>query len=183
MNMLLNGIGVIAVSSQSIQEANPGLEIQTTIFLFAAMAAVGIATGFFYDFFRALRKASRKKTGEMPAILVHLQDLIFLLCAFCLFLLVIYVCNDGAIRGYMLLGCGTGLALYYLLLSPLFGRLLFCIFYVALLPVNYLLIKPGKWIGRKLGKAFLPLKLRCQVGMRKEKEHFLRFFQKKLKKH
>lgn len=133
-----------------IQDANPGLQLTQTGGLFLAMMGVGVLAALLYDIFRTFRKASGKNLGKTPVLLVHLQDLAFLVGAFCLFTLVVYVGNQGEVRGYMLVGAALGAGLYVLLLSPVLGWILYGIFTIILLPFRYLVLVPGRWLGRRV---------------------------------
>jgi len=91
------------------------VENQALTFLLAA--ATGVALGVLYDMMRVLRR--RWKNPWLTAVL----DLLF--CAVCAGTLVLFVMtvSQGRWRGFIPLGAGMGIALYFLLASPFIVRM------------------------------------------------------------
>lgn len=95
---------------------NEGLRIGDSLKLFLVMMIVGSLIALVFDFFRGVRKATKTAYKEI-APFVHIQDVLFVLMSFIIFVFAVIVYNDGEIRGYMILGLITGILLYWALLS------------------------------------------------------------------
>jgi len=133
----------------STQSINEGLGIGLSLKLFLIMAITGIAVALFYDFFRSFRHA-RKKAYKEINIIVHIEDVIFVIVSFVLVIFVVIIFNDGEIRGYMVLGLIAGLLFYYALISPLSNRIIFWVIYITLKAFQI----PFKY-GKKIVKFFI----------------------------
>lgn len=81
---------------------------QLDFFLMSVLAGVGV--GFFYNFLAALRR----KTGEKLALL---SDFTFWVVAAAAVIIMGIKFNDGGIRGYQILGIGTGFTGHFLVLN------------------------------------------------------------------
>lgn len=90
---------------------------QTVVFLQAIL--FGAAIGVYYDFLRAVRRE-----GRLGSLLTALLDGVFWLTVIVAFALFVLLVADGSWRSYVLVGCGGGLALYFLTLSPMVLNLL-----------------------------------------------------------
>ncbi len=133
----------------STQSLNEGIGIGLSLRLFLIMAITGVAVALLYDFFRNLRQARKKAYREFNFI-VHIEDVIFIIVSFILFMVVVIIFNDGEVRGYMVLGLITGLLFYYALISPLSGKIIFWVFYIILKAFQI----PFKF-GKKIVKFFI----------------------------
>lgn len=110
---------------------NEGLMIGRSLKLFLIMMAAGGVIALLFDFFRAVRKATRTAYKEI-SYAVHIEDVLFALLAFAIFILTVVVFNDGEIRGYMIIGLVCGILAYWALISPVINKVLFWIFYAVL---------------------------------------------------
>lgn len=138
---------VLAVSPAN--GVNPGTGTLHSIYVFFIMAIAGVCIALLFDFFRAVRSATKKGAGRgTPHLLVHLQDFIFLVASFAIFMLAVYVFNGGEIRGYVLLGTAFGIALYYALISPVSNRIIFYICYAVIVVFRTVFVKPIQKIVR-----------------------------------
>lgn len=106
-----------------------------TLFVFLCMAVVGMAIGVFFDIFRAMRLAYRPvllKHKIFDKISTQIGDILFVILSACLFLLSVYLVNDGYIAGYVVLGTLVGLGVYAFLLNKpvvIIFKYIFSIFY------------------------------------------------------
>lgn len=83
---------------------------QAWLFLYAAVTGAGLLL--LYDLLRVIRRVVRHKTAA-----IAVEDLLFwIFCAFILFGFM-YRENEGVIRGFLVLGAGTGMILYTLFAS------------------------------------------------------------------
>lgn len=138
---------------------------QAHIFLWAV--AGGMAIGFVYDLFRIKRKAV--KTG---ALFTYLEDFLYWVIVALIMLSVVYLSNDGEIRGYIFLGTVIGVILYTLLLSriviklsigaiKLLWRVLSTIWKIVIYPIKIILkilAVPGRFLSKKARAAFRKVK-------------------------
>lgn len=83
---------------------------QTRIFLLAAVMGLGL--GFVYDVLRAVGRALRRGRGLRAAM-----DIAFCLVGFLALLWFMLAVGKGEFRGYIPLGAGAGMTLYFLALS------------------------------------------------------------------
>lgn len=114
-----------------VQNLNEGLKIGESLKLFLIMLIAGAVIALLYDFFRGARKATKKAYREI-AFMVHIEDLIFVLASFVIFVLSAVIFNDGEIRGYMILGLIAGIMLYYAVVSPISNKLFFWVLYILI---------------------------------------------------
>ena len=127
-----------------------GAFIREEIDIFLQAACYGMAITAAYDVLRILRRVFRQ--GD---ILVGIQDFVFWCLAGVVIFSMIFQCNDGILRGYILVALMIGGYLYQRSVGWLLVRYLskFLNFFVT-----FLLKKPFKWVTinvRKLIKWFL----------------------------
>lgn len=97
---------------------------QVNIFLWSVFG--GILIAFVYDVFRIKRKAI--KTNN---IITYIEDLLYWSISAAIMFTIVYIGNEGEIRGYIFLGTIIGAVLYILLLSKL-------VMYVSLRVIEFL---------------------------------------------
>ena len=133
---------------------NEGLLIGESLRLFLIMMATGLVIALIYDFFRAIRKATKTAYKEISFV-VHIEDVLFVLLSLVIFVFVVVVFNDGEIRGYMILGLLCGILIYWAIISPVSNRLLFWIIYfvikIVTTPVK-IVIKISTFVKKRLTK-------------------------------
>jgi len=122
---------------------NECLMIGRTLQLFLIMMAVGVVIALLFDFFRAVRKATKTAYKELTYA-VHVEDVLFALLAFSVFIFAVVVFNDGEIRGYMLLGLACGILVYWALISRVINKILFWVIYILFKIVSF----PVKMVAR-----------------------------------
>lgn len=108
---------------------NEGLMIGRSLELFLIMMAAGGVIALLFDFFRAVRKATKTAYKEVTYA-VHIEDVLFALLAFAIFIFVVVVFNDGEIRGFMIFGLVCGILIYWALISQIINKILFWIIYL-----------------------------------------------------
>lgn len=119
----------------------------TPVKAFLLMGVVGMIIGLIFDIFRAFRISFRGTGKRFDYILAQITDVIFVLAAFCLFTVGLYVFADGMLRGYCILGAIMGLLIYMLIFAPVLGkifRLIFIIFYKIFIELPKKLFTKGK---------------------------------------
>lgn len=114
-----------------ILTSNEGLKIGASLKLYLVMMIVGICIAILFDFFRGVRKATKTAYREITPF-VHIEDILFVLSSFILFIFAVIVYNDGEIRGYMILGLITGILLYWSLLSRISNKMFFWTVYILI---------------------------------------------------
>ena len=97
---------------------------------FIVMIITGAFLGFVFDIFRSMRRAVKQNKVKVNNGSVLVQDIIFLLVTFVVLVLVIYGINGGILRAYIFIGCCAGFITYFMIASPVFGRLCFGVFYI-----------------------------------------------------
>lgn len=85
---------------------------QAYIFLYSVLSGMLIA--FIYDVFRIKRKAI--KTGNIG---IYFEDLIYWVIVATIMFGMVYLSNDGEIRGYIFIGVVIGISLYVLVFSKI----------------------------------------------------------------
>ncbi|HPU41267.1 MAG TPA: spore cortex biosynthesis protein YabQ [Acetivibrio clariflavus] len=88
----------------------PTVGNQAYVFLWCVLGGMIIA--FIYDIFRI-----RRKTIKSGNLIVYFEDFIYWILVALVLFAVVYVSNDGEIRGYLFIGALIGIILYSLLLS------------------------------------------------------------------
>ena len=88
----------------------PTVGNQAYVFLCCVLGGMIIA--FIYDIFRI-----RRKTIKAGNLIVYFEDFIYWILVALVLFAVVYVSNDGEIRGYLFIGALIGIILYSLLLS------------------------------------------------------------------
>jgi spore cortex biosynthesis protein YabQ len=130
----------LIIYSKPLSSANPGLSIVHDIMAFFVMTLVGITIALLFDFFRAMRKATHKT----PSVFVQIQDAIFILVSFIVILLMVYIVNDGELRGFIFLGTLAGVLLYKFVFGKFFGKVMYYILFVIVsvitVPVKILIL-------------------------------------------
>ncbi|MCX7773170.1 MAG: spore cortex biosynthesis protein YabQ [Clostridia bacterium] len=108
--------------------------------VFGGAGAAGVLIAFLYDLFRLKRRVIKTKP-----IVVHVEDILYWLCAAVILFLASYALSDGETRGYFYSGAVIGALLYL----GLFSR-----------PVLWLLmtlIKIISWPFREIIKLLTPI--------------------------
>ncbi|MBQ8828455.1 MAG: spore cortex biosynthesis protein YabQ [Clostridia bacterium] len=101
------------------------------------MFAVGFFLGFVFDVFRSIRSAVRRNNSKINDAAVILQDILFLLFAFCVIVIAVYCVNGGQLKAYIVLGCIVGFAVYFPVAAPVAGRIVFMLFFVIIKIVKF----------------------------------------------
>ena len=97
---------------------------QVNIFLWSILGGMSIA--FVYDIFRVKRRII--KTNN---IITYIEDLLYWSISAAIMFAIVYIGNDGEVRGYIFLGNIIGAVLYILLLSRI-------VMFISLKVINYL---------------------------------------------
>ncbi len=97
---------------------------QVNIFLWSILG--GMLISFAYDIFRVKRRII--KTNN---IITHIEDLLYWSISAAIMFAIVYIGNDGEIRGYIFLGIIIGAVLYILLLSRM-------VIFILLKIINFL---------------------------------------------
>lgn len=125
-------------------------------YVFACSIAGGIIAALLYDLFRIKRKTI--KTG---IVATYIEDFIYWILVAVIMFLLLYISNDGEIRGFIFIGAILGVILYVLLFSRIVtGLILFIIKIIKkaiklLIKVLYILVfKPLKFILNLILKPF-----------------------------
>lgn len=106
-----------------------------TTFVFLCMAVVGMAIGVFFDIFRSMRLAYRPvllKHKIFDKITTQIGDILFVIMSTAVFLLAVYLLNNGYIASYVVLGTLAGIIIYSCLLNKpivIIFKYIFSIFY------------------------------------------------------
>ncbi len=136
--------------------------VSNQAYVFLCSVAGGMLMAFVYDLFRIKRRAFR--AGR---IVTFIDDILYWIIVAILIFAVIYISNEGEIRGYIVLGILIGAILYILLLSRIVvGSALFVlrvlravlirIWMVVTWPIRLLfriLAKPAAFLARLVRKA------------------------------
>lgn len=85
---------------------------QVNIFLWSILG--GMSISFVYDIFRI-----KRRTIKTNNIITYIEDLLYWSISAAIMFAIVYIGNDGEIRGYIFLGTIIGAVLYILLLSRL----------------------------------------------------------------
>jgi len=129
------------------------LSISSQAIAFLASALAGFGLGFFYDFFRILRRVMRHKTAATT-----IQDALFWIAAVLVIFYFLLHLNQGQIRGYLFLGALLGIIVYLHTLSRLFVK-----FAVAVLNiVKKGLLKGARCVRMKGNNAYQKMRGRCK---------------------
>jgi len=118
---------------------------------------------FVYDIFRI-----RRKTVRTPNIFTHIEDLLYWIIVALIMFGVVYISNEGEIRGYIFIGTLLGVILYILLLSRavmksslfmlnLLGRAIKTIVRIVMFPLKILwkiLLIPGRPLAAAIVRLF-----------------------------
>ncbi|NLM74747.1 MAG: hypothetical protein GX187_01480 [Clostridiaceae bacterium] len=98
--------------------------------VFGGAGAAGILIAFLYDLFRLKRRFIRTKTA-----LIHIEDIIYWICAAIILFLSSYILSSGETRGYFFIGTITGALTYAGLFSKPVIWLLTQIIRIVLWPI------------------------------------------------
>jgi len=88
--------------------------ISNQAYVFLCCVLGGMIIAFMYDVFRIRRKAIRSSN-----IIVYFEDFIYWILVALVLFAVVYISNDGELRGYVIIGAIIGIILYTLLLSKI----------------------------------------------------------------
>ena len=106
-----------------------------TSFVFICMTLVGMAIGVFFDIFRSMRLAYKPvllKHKIFDKISTQIGDILFVIMSTTVFLLAVYLLNDGYIASYVVIGTLVGIIVYSFLLNKpivIIFKYIFSIFY------------------------------------------------------
>lgn len=118
---------------------------------------------FIYDLFRIKRKAIRTRN-----IVIYIEDFFFWIIVALVMFFVVYLSNEGELRGYIMIGTILGVVLYILLLSSIVIKwsliiirtvcmIIKKVWMIATYPIRIILrilSIPAKFFGRKFMKLF-----------------------------
>lgn len=90
------------------------LTVGNQAYVFLCCVLGGMIIAFIYDVFRIRRKAI--KTSN---VIVYFEDFIYWILVALVLFAVVYLSNDGELRGYVFIGAFIGIVLYSLLLSKI----------------------------------------------------------------
>lgn len=138
---------------------------QAYIFLWSVVG--GIAIAFIYDLFRIRRKAV--KAGNF---FTYLEDLFYWLLVAVIIFAIIFLSNDGELRGYNFLGTALGVILYILLFSKavmasalfiinIVTKIFKLVWFVVSYPVKLiyrLFMIPARFAARHMNKSAVEIK-------------------------
>lgn len=128
-------------------------EIIASIIEFFSMVSCGIFIAFGFDVFKEMRKAVRKNHGKNFTVTVYVQDLLFLLFAFVVLVLTIYRINGGRVDWYISVGCISGAIIYYYIVEPIAGKVVFAVFFTVVKTVKIIfmtVLKVFSWISKRI---------------------------------
>lgn len=131
-------------------------------YLFLIFALNGMFIGILFDIFRILRRSF-----ETPNFVTYIEDALFWIISAISFLYILFVFNNGEIRGYIFIGLLLGIALYMLLLSKFVVKVsvkIITFFKEVLCKIFKIIIYPVKIVLGILKKIFIkPIKslLKC----------------------
>lgn len=94
------------------------IDIGNQVNLFLTSILLGVMTGIYFDIYRILRKSIKHSR-----FYINLEDFLFWVVTTFVFYYVFLHKNNGDIRGYILLGFGTGFILEILLISKVFIKI------------------------------------------------------------
>ncbi len=129
-----------------------------SLLCFGIMGLAGMASALIYDVFRVSRKATRrictapKRSKRFLAISKPIEDILSVIAAFLLFILTAYVCNNGMLRSYVILGFICGIVLYAGIFTKITGTLAYGVFCAILYVVRLVLWRMPKRIFRLFRK-------------------------------
>lgn len=90
------------------------VSVSNQAYIFLSCVLGGMIIAFIYDIFRIRRKAVKASN-----IIVYLEDLIYWILVALVLFGVVYLSNEGEIRGYLLIGVILGIIIYIFLLSKI----------------------------------------------------------------
>lgn len=90
------------------------LSVGNQAYVFLCCVLGGMIIAFIYDVFRIRRKAIKASN-----IIVYFEDFIYWILVALVLFAVVYLSNDGELRGYLFIGTVIGIILYSLLLSKI----------------------------------------------------------------
>lgn len=157
--------------------------IQESVF-FLHSVFMGAVIAFVYDWFLIFRKLIKHGT-----LLISFEDFVFwLACAFGVFYM-LYRENNGVLRWFTVIGAMIGMACYKCLISRMFVHIMStCIYKIMwiLLRVIHIIVKPIKWLFKKLKKftIFINKKIKkCQNFIKNRLTVFIKMVKIVLCKH
>lgn len=139
------------------------LTVGNQAYIFLCCVLGGMIIAFIYDVFRIKRKAI--KTSNL---IVYFEDFVYWILVALVLFAVVYMSNDGELRGYLLIGALIGIVLYSLLLSRIvmtvflfiigliykFFRIVFTILLIPIKVLIKILRVPAKIIYKGLRTVF-----------------------------
>jgi spore cortex biosynthesis protein YabQ len=108
--------------------------VSNQAFIFLVSVAGGLIIAFIYDIFRIFRKTI--KAGD---IITYIQDLIFWMLVAIIIFAMVYISNEGKLRGYIFIGITVGAVLYSLLLSNIVMKSAMLIIKIVSFPIKVLI--------------------------------------------
>jgi spore cortex biosynthesis protein YabQ len=161
------------------------ITLANQVYVFLWAVAGGMLAAFLYDIFRIKRRAI--KTNR---VMTSIEDMVYWILVAVIMFWVVYISNEGEIRGYIFFGSILGVILYVLLFSRLVVssalfvirivyRVVSTIWFILTYPFRLifrLLSVPGRWSGRQIRRA-------CSSSRRAGRDQFrkLLFLGKRLK--
>ena len=96
--------------------------------VFMMMGLTGIIIGFIFDVFRAFHISFKKVGPKFDIVSVQITDVFFAISSFCVFIVGLYIFNNGEVRSYCILGAVSGVVIYFMIFAPVIGRIMKLIF-------------------------------------------------------
>ncbi|NMA67248.1 MAG: hypothetical protein GX957_13610 [Clostridiaceae bacterium] len=140
--------------------------------VFGGAGAAGILIGFLYDLFRLKRRLVKTRPS-----MIHIEDIIYWICAAIILFLSSYVLSSGETRGYFILGTIVGAITYAGIFSKPVVWLLTQIIKILLWPIYKILkfLQPiFRAIAFKIGRIMNKIKYRTALEGYRVRVNFLR---------
>lgn len=113
--------------------------VQSQVYIFLYSILGGVLIAFIYDLFRIKRKAVKT-----AIVFIYLEDLIFWIIVAIIMFVVVYLSNEGEVRGFIFIGTLLGIILYIALFSKIVInssmfvlRIIFKVFYFVWVIISY----------------------------------------------
>ncbi len=120
------------------------ISVTHELIVFLSVTMLGLAEGFLFDIFRAVRRLAPKSF-----LSVGITDVIYWLFALSLFAWAMFWLTGGELRGYMFIGIALGLLFHFLLLSDVIISIVTEIFLLFLKFFNFflkILLTPARFL-------------------------------------
>lgn len=124
--------------------------MENQAYLFIIFILNGFLISILFDLFRILRKSF--KTTDF---ITYIEDIIFWILATLIILYSIFKFSNGELRAYIFIGIALGIVIYMLLFSKIFIKINLRIINVLKSLIDFLIIKPIKFIIKLLEKLLL----------------------------